>query len=108
MSIINNQFRLNLDIFKREFVDKLIFISKNQENVDKDIISSDSYKYIGTLDFNSFRLIKNKSTFFNINFSIAGEISEKNEQVQIDGEIEGHIFTLLFVLTYTTICCSFA
>ena len=108
MLIFNPKFSLDLKISKREFIDKLILITNIQDNIDQEIIPSNSRKYLGFLDYNTFKLTKNKSALFNINFAIEGEISEINDKVQIDGKITGHIFTLVTVLSYTLICVTFA
>ena len=101
MILLDDKYRIELNISHEEFIDKLLKTTEIRENLDNDAFPNKKKYFLGNIDYNSFSLVLNRSAFNKIHYKIYGNITQYENKIQIVGSIKGYIFSLLFNLCFS-------
>ena len=107
MVFFDNRFKLVLKMSQKDFVHKLSQMTKYADDISPELFPESKKEFIGQIGYDRFTLLRNKSVFFHDNYRLTGRFTENDNQLSIEGFIEGYKFTMIFVVSYTLVWVAF-
>ncbi len=100
MILFNDKYKLELNISQRDFIDGLLKKTEIRDDLNHDMFPNKKKDFIGRIDYDSFSIVINRSSFLQNNYKITGYIADKKDKIQIEGRVKEYKFLLLFVLAF--------
>lgn len=100
----NDKFQVHLNIRKDEFADRLLGIIDMRYSNSLEFMPNKNQPFLGEVSSNGFKLKKNKSILSSAVGTITGNYETKNDNLEINGRIEGYLFGLGSIVIYVTFC----
>ncbi len=100
MMLFNDKYKIELNVSQEVFIDGFIQKTEICEDLINDLFPNKRKDFLGRIDYNTFSIVLNKSSFLHNTCKITGHIVERGNKIQMNGSIKGYKFTLLFILTF--------
>ncbi len=104
MICFNSKYQIEIDSSQEKFIEKLSLQTIIQKDFKTKIVVDKKKDFIGEIEYDKFKLTRNKSSFVSNNYTITGIVNEIDNKIEINGKITGYKFTLSFVIIYTILC----
>jgi hypothetical protein len=102
MFLFDDKFEIQLNISHRDFIDNLLRNTELRDTLENDLFPNKKV-FLGQIEFNSFKIVPNKSGFNSYYPTIIGNIINENDLVKISCSIKGYKGYFIFILPFIAI-----